>query len=142
MDDIEDLFGPVIYRYTDAEAIDDGVLVALSTTDRVTANAFNEIARVAEDQRDPPACWPVDLMGFIRARTGDDRALAMVIGLVDTQRHMALGHAGRVARYAVHGPHGYRELADVEPNDAATYQTLLLVANEVGGVTLMLTRDS
>ena len=139
---LEDVFGPVISRYSDEQAVEDGVLVALNDTDRVTVNAFNAIAKVAEDQPKPPSCWPVDLFGFCRAKTGDERALAMIGGLVGTERQTALKFAGLVTRYATYGPHGFRSLLSQRPDDPCTYQTLYLTANECGGVTLMLPEDN
>lgn len=137
-----EVFGPVIFRYTDQEAIDDGVFVALTSHDRVTTNALRAITRAVEDQREPPACWPVDLMAFIGAKDADAKAMAMVTGLILTTGQIVARSRGYRALHAVRGATGFRELVEDEPKDAATYLTLLLVANEVGGCTLMLTEDN
>ena len=76
-----EIFGPVIFQYTDKEAIEDGVFIALNYRDRMTSNAFYAIMRVAEDQGDPPSCWPVDLMGYFKAKDAHAKALAMVNGM-------------------------------------------------------------
>ena len=140
--DMEDLFGPVISRYSDEQAVEDGVLVALNATDRVTVNVLAAIAKVAEDQPKPPNMWPVDLFPFVLAKTAEARALAMIGGLVGTERHNALKFAGLVTRYAIYGPHGFRSLVSQRPDDPCTYQTLYLAPNECGGVTLMLPEDN
>jgi hypothetical protein len=48
-DDLEQLFGPVIFSYTDEQAVEDGVLIPLRTPagrdtgHRITASAFDEM---------------------------------------------------------------------------------------------------
>lgn len=146
METQEDIFGPCISRYSDADAIEDGVLVALDKRDRATVNVYSQIAKIAEDQKTPPDRWTVDLFGYCRAKTGEARALAMMSGLIGDVRMMQPRNAERrddtfAVRYAVIGPRGFSRLTTDEPTDGH-FLSLLIMTNEVGGLTLMLPEDN
>jgi hypothetical protein len=57
----------VISTYTDAQACDDGVLVALNPKDRVTRTVWEWLAKKAPKSSKPPDRWPVELMGWFSA---------------------------------------------------------------------------
>jgi len=151
MKELEDIFGPVISSYTDTEAVDDGVLVAVNTKDRVTRTVFEFLAADGVlDPHDPPNRWPIDLIGYIRAKDGDGRALAAVRGLIGTHANEASKVYDREgiwtaklkvkdgkAESLVNGFPDPKE-ADGDPNTL----TLWLIPNENGGVTLMFPEDN
>jgi len=139
--DATDFFGPPIYAYTDETAVEDGFLVPLNNRDRITRAAYVALAKAAEFQTNPPNYWTVDLFGYCRAKTGEARALAMAGGLVDVNRHTVERDGGPLAFYAIRSATGYVRLVEVEPADAATFDTYWLEANERGGVTVMLPGD-
>jgi hypothetical protein len=57
----------VISTYTDAQACDDGVLVALNPKDRVTRTVWEWLVKKAPKTSKPPDRWPVEMMGWFRA---------------------------------------------------------------------------
>ncbi|HVA17029.1 MAG TPA: hypothetical protein VMV59_04870 [Candidatus Dormibacteraeota bacterium] len=57
----------VVSVYTDAQAVDDGLLVAINRADRVTRTVWSELTVRAPKDSQPPNCWPVDLMGWFQA---------------------------------------------------------------------------
>lgn len=63
-DQNESFFKPedVISTYSDAQAVDDGVLVAVNAKDRVSRAAFEFLAAKTPMISRPPNKWPVDLM--------------------------------------------------------------------------------
>ena len=62
-----DLFGEPISTYTSQQAVEDGVLVAVSPRDTVTRTAWEWMVEHAPMDSQPPSCWPVDMMGWFRA---------------------------------------------------------------------------
>jgi hypothetical protein len=112
----EPLFKPedVISTYTDAEACDDGTLVALNPKDRVTRTVWEWLATKAPKTNKPPNRWPVEMMGWFRAMSiskpeaakllskyglgaiavreriiADRKAAALSRGLISTNRQIA-----------------------------------------------------
>jgi hypothetical protein len=59
----------VISTYTDAEAIEDGTVVAISKRDRVTRTVWECLVERAPAGSKPPNRWPVDMMGWFRAES-------------------------------------------------------------------------
>jgi hypothetical protein len=57
----------VISRYTDAQAVDDGILIAITPKDRVSIGVWSSFKEHAPKDSQPPSCWPVDLMGWFQA---------------------------------------------------------------------------
>ncbi len=118
-DDIERLFGPTIFSYTDEQAIADGVLVPLMTPagrdtgHRITANALHELKTYLNDRRDEAslALYVLrEILPLLPEAYRCDR---------EEQRFLAVGYDFRVRR---DGP-------------------LWLTPNEIGGTTLMKRED-
>ena len=132
----ESLFGPVIYSYTDDDAVSDGVLVALDKRDRVTRPVFDWLADNTPLGAKPPDGWPVEMLGWFGAiGTEAERgakAAALAKGLI--------GLHGRKAReiYEKNIGGGIWK-ADLAPSGAP--RTLWLLPNELGGMTLMFPED-
>jgi hypothetical protein len=147
-------FGPVISSYTSEQAVDDGVLVAVTTKDMVTRQVFDFLSRYAAGAEQPPDCWPIELMTWVRAaamprevalkliaelgkdgaqahfkkRIGDNRACSMAKGLIDVN----LRQAQKVYDDNIGGGIWKHEALD---------RTFWLVPNELGGMTLMFPED-
>lgn len=167
----EPLFQPedVISVYSDADAVEDGVLVAVTKKDRVSRAAFEYLIQHALLTVEPPQNWPVELMGFIQAdKVSKAEALKIVAehGLdaqkefekkVRSNRALALakGIIGRDASTAkrVHEQNIgggiytlYPKVQDGKFTELGTRgskesERFWIVPNEVGGVTLLLPED-
>ena len=82
----------VISRYSDENALEDGVLVAVSKRDRVTVGVFAFLGEAApENDGPPPSRWSVPLLEWCRAKTADTKAAALANGFIEAHR----GHAQR-----------------------------------------------
>jgi hypothetical protein len=57
----------VISTYTDGQAVEDGLLVAINQKDRVTRALWEYLVEKAPKGNQPPNRWPVDLMTWFRA---------------------------------------------------------------------------
>jgi hypothetical protein len=69
----------VISRYSDNDAVDDGVLVAIGARDRVTRTVWEALAERAPAGSKPPNRWPVDMMGWFQAENiKKPEALALI----------------------------------------------------------------
>src|ERR1035441_10235330 len=64
---IEDFWGQPISTYSDAEAIEDGILVPINRKDRATRALFTFLADNTPLGAKPPDRWPVEMMGWFRA---------------------------------------------------------------------------
>lgn len=149
------LFRPedVIAEYGDEQALDDGVIVAVSGRDRVTNTAFAWIQEHVGCKSQPPNRWPVDLFPWCSAerdadRAGDlqvsaRRAVAAVRGVIGTYQRQAherdqAGHMLELwADVRSDGVHG---LVEQEPDNPHATR-FWLVPNELGGITLMFPSD-
>ena len=87
---------PVISSYTDEQATDDGELVDIGHGHRVTRALWDFMVARFQATDSPPAGWPVNLMGWVRAgcdgfdsAAGHDRALAASRGLATTHAMQA-----------------------------------------------------
>jgi hypothetical protein len=57
----------VISTYSDGQAIEDGLLVAINQKDRVSRAVWEYLVSKTPKDHRPPANWPVDLMGWFQA---------------------------------------------------------------------------
>lgn len=124
-DDPDDLFGPIIFRYTDADAIDDGVLIPFytrraDTGHRITSNAFHEL-----NEHHRPA-YPTHEEGdFLRFYFAE--LLALIPAALEADRrgsYLTTNFDFQIQQYA-----------------AGRRDQLWYVPNEVGGVTMMKPED-
>lgn len=74
MDEMTKIFGEPISTYSAQQAVEDGVLVAITRHDAVTRTAWEWIKDRVPLDAQPPNCWPVNLMGWFQA--GDISPLA------------------------------------------------------------------
>ena len=104
----------VISTYTDTQACDDGLLIALDAKDRVTRSVWEWLVEKAPKSSQPPNRWPVDMMGWFSATSikkaeaqkliakhgkdtqkvlerivADRKAAALSRGIITTNRHQA-----------------------------------------------------
>lgn len=164
------LFKPedVISTYSDAQAVEDGVLVAVTKKDRVTSNVFEYLAKNTPLTAQPPANWPIDLMGWFQAdkvsktealkivaeygadaqkefesKVRDNRALALAKGIIGKEASTAK----RVYEQNLDGGFLslYPKVVDgkftelgATPNGGEKFW---LIPNENGGVSLMFPED-
>lgn len=160
----------VVSTYTDAQAVDDGVLVAINRADRVTRSVWHALTERAPKDSQPPNRWPVDMMGWFQAakiskveaqkliaKHGLDaqkefekaicerKALALAKGIIST-------HASQAKRTYDENLDGgiYKLFAALKTDgsfdhlSAAAIEpslTLWLLPNENGGTTLMFPED-
>src|SRR5882672_424324 len=63
------IFGPedVISTYSDSQAIEDGILVAINPRDRVTRSVWEWLVENQPKGNQPPNCWPVGMIGWFKA---------------------------------------------------------------------------
>jgi len=153
---IEEFYGPVVSTYTDGQAVDDGILVAVSDRDRVSRPLFDFLAEKLDDT--PPAGWPVDLMGYATARSkaktldevGLRRAVAASRGLIEQNRRAATSvyeeniGGGIWAGFVQLGQQGDREIITGfdETDGPGGDRKVWLMPNECGGLTLMFPEDN
>lgn len=136
--DLFELFGEPISTYTDAEAVEDGMLVSFGAH-RATSAAFEWIAEHASPER-PVTNWPVDLMAFMRATTGREAAVAMVGALLATEEGVATRiweAGGALIRWPELDAAG--EIVTLHETEPAGWEgrVLWFIPNELGGITLM-----
>ena len=76
----DDFWGQPISTYTDRDAIEDGILVPVNRTDRVTRPAFEFLAEHTPLGAKPPANWPVEVMNWFKPlRVTQEQALQMIV---------------------------------------------------------------
>jgi hypothetical protein len=135
----------VVSTYSDGQACEDGMLVAINPKDRVSRAVWEYLAEHAPKGAKPPNNWPVDLMGWFLAKSADDKALAMSSALIRT-------HAAAAERIYSENTDGgifklfgiYDEAGVLTELSTATSLiacTFWLVPNENGGITLMFPED-
>jgi hypothetical protein len=75
------IFGPddVISTYTDRQAIEDGILVAINERDRVTRTVWEYLVTKQPGGSQPPSNWPVAMMGWFRAAAMPKSEAAKII---------------------------------------------------------------
>ncbi len=147
MKNLTELFGEPISVYSDNDAIEDGALVAINDNDRVTRPVWDWITGTMDMKKSqPPSCWPIDLFAYCRAKTPDDRALAMFRGLIDTNRRQALrvydeNIGGGIFTLWINHEGGYGgRPTGVETSDTGGQMKLWFVPNG-NGLTLMFPED-
>lgn len=158
----------VISRYTDEQAVDDGVLVRLNARDRVTRAVWDFLVEHQPAGPKPPDCWPVDLFAWFGAKKPtmpddpvaarmyrDIRAKAMATGLIGAHGQAArrvyeqnIG-GGIWKGYALVGRFNAldrfaRDLPEkrILERDVLSPTTLWLIPNEQGGLTLLFPEDN
>lgn len=144
---------PIISRYTDADAREDGVLVAINKKDRLTRTVFEFLAAHTPLGSKPPNRWPVDLRGWFGAigteAERDTKAVALAAGLIGSHERTAR----RIYRENIGGGIwtgwaavkdgvlvAFQEADATGLNPAETVK-LWLLPNELGGLTLMFPDD-
>lgn len=134
----------VISMYTDDMAVEDGILVPLNGQDRVTRACWEWMADKLGDS--PPDRWPVELMGYIGAESGDDRALAAAKGLLGSWEKKArtvyeenIG-GGIFTLWVRESDEAIIGITDSEFGDGEATR-LWFIPNELGGMTLMFPED-
>lgn len=135
----------VISSYSDREACEDGVLVAIGAKDRVSRAVWDFLFEHAPKGAKPPNCWPVDLLGWFRAKTVDDKVLAMSSALIRTHATRAREvydkniDGGIFKAYILLDDAG--AIGELSLATSFTSKTLWLVPNENDGITLMFPED-
>ncbi len=146
------LTGEVISQYGDQQALSDGVLVAVTDTDRCTRTLFEDLAQWLPDDQ-PPNRWPIDLLTWCRGKQdGPTRAMSACKGLCATSK-LAVSQAegSAVKRWFILANREkdrlavpvIRTLIEHEPTEdqQPSATTIWLLPNERGGVTMMYPSD-
>ena len=142
----------VISTYTDAEAVDDGMLVPIEANDRATRPLWDCLVRGLPEDGQPPNRWPVALLQWFGSAGTDAhrdlRAKASLVGL--------LGSFGREARriYDENIDGGILALwidrkddgpivglCSSEKELTETGVRIWILPNEIGGLTVMFPED-
>lgn len=145
---------PIIFSYTDADAQEDGLLVAIDRKNRVTRAVFDFLTEAAPHGAKPPDRWPVDLFGWFRAKDNTEegrmaKAVALAKGLIGSHEPQARkvydeNIGGGI--WTAYAPLLKGELVALVPEaDAKPHEMmgkkLWLIPNELAGVTLMFPED-
>ncbi len=154
MSDFQDDFfdamdeGFVISSYGDEQAQEDGILVPVGKKDRVTRTCWEFLAAKLGEK--PPNQWPVNLMGYVMAKDGNDRALAASGALLDTwdreaRRIYDENIGGGIFTLWVdvtsEGIQGVYQERDKTADEREPMTRLWFIPNELGGMTLMFPED-
>lgn len=134
------IFGKTIFTYTSAEAVEDGVLVAVTKRDCVTRSVWDHL--VSKVPSAPPDFWPVELMGFCRAKNADDKVLAMTRALIASESAQAIAKDNAGGMFEIHTIESVNEIKGIAREAHPSGRTMWLRPNEVGGVTLMFPEDN
>ena len=167
----ESLFSPedVISTYTDAQACEDGILIALNPKDRVTRTVWEWMVEKAPKSAQPPNCWPVEMMGWFKAASikkaeaqkliakhgkdaqrilerivADRKAAALSRGLIRTNRQQATRVYNENLNGGIFKAHALENNGHIESLteiSSLVNTTLWLLPNENGGITLMFPED-
>lgn len=145
------LFKPadLISEYNDADGVDDGMLIPLSRTDRVTHAVFVALEEGDRGDSAGPGCnMPVPLMQFVAAKNAKERACCYAFGLIDSWRGQA-ERADQATERRIYSGHlcfnadGMLVSFTEGPRDpdAGDCRKVWFVVNELGGITLMYPSD-
>ncbi len=143
-----DGFDFVISGYGDDQAVEDGILVRVDQHDRVTRACWEWMAAKLGDT--PPENWPVELMGYIGAESGDDRALAAAKGLLTQymiparttwERNIGGGIFTLWVDVRSDGIKGVYRESERTKDEREPMTRLWFIPNELGGMTLMFPED-
>ncbi len=125
----------VVHTYTDGEAVEDGVLVAVSETDRVTRAAWEWLRERMGPAEQPPAEWVIDLGTWVAGsamvdagQRADLRAASAARGVIGTNE----AQARKVYEENIGGGIFTFEHSGM---------TFWLIPNELGGITMMFPED-
>ena len=142
-----EIFGEVISSYPDSQACEDGILVPVTKVNRVTRPVWEWMVTNLPEGNKPPDRWPVEMMGWFRAESPDDKALAAAKGLIDSYDRQArnvwdnnIGGGVFTLWVEQHDDKEIRGVCDSEFS-AGENLKLWIIPNEVGGVTLMFPED-
>lgn len=130
-----------IYTYGDAEACEDGVLVALTQRDRCTRALFEDLAKYLPDS--PPNRWPVDLFGYIAAAAKHDpglRAEAACKGLFARHGSQISTDPAPLWMIRKDSESPITDLSETRPDDGSGFE-IWIVTNELNGTTIMYPSD-
>ena len=169
-EELEKLFGPVIFKYTDRDAIEDGILVPVTVQDRVTRSVWEWLHEFTPMTAEPPSCWPVEMMGWFKAgavtqkealamiakhgkdaqqayekEIRDKKALALSLGLIGKERMRATriynnNEGGGILNIFADVDQAAKRILCLTERDAG-HVKMWLIPNELGGVTLMFPED-
>ena len=82
----------LIHAYTDENALEDGVIVAITKKHRATNGVFvYQGEHAPEGDNGPPQNWPVPLLEWMAAKTDNQKAMALARGFIE-------GHTGHAER--------------------------------------------
>jgi hypothetical protein len=159
--------GDVISTYTDREAIEDGIIVAINPRDRVTRTVWEWLVEKQPKDSQPPNCWPVGMMGWFRAAAmpkseavkiiaehgaeegqriyermvRDRKAHALSIGLVDHYRDQARRIYDENTNGGIFKLQVQADGEQIRGIDPLGDIVLWLLPNENGGISLMFPED-
>lgn len=168
--ELEKVFGQPISVYTDREAIEDGILVPVTIDDRATRNVWEWLHQNTPLGPEPPASWPVPMMGWFNTgsftpaqaqkmiatygleaerhyekQLRDKKALALARGLIDRDRAKAKRIYAENIGGGIHVVYAYAPGGKIthlrEQQLVDDDVKLWLLPNELGGITLMFPED-
>ena len=137
---------PVISTYTDAQAVEDGVLVKLWAADRCTRAVWEWLCEHLEADQTPEG-WPLPLLACWEASTAARRALAALGGLIARYEQQARTtyeenrDGGILTLYVVEDDDGRIRALRLGEDPSEPSRTLWLIPNEVGGLTVLFPED-
>ncbi len=147
-DEMVEFFGEPISTYTASQAVEDGILVPVGKRDLVTRPCWEFMAEKLGDS--PPNQWTVNLLGYVMAKDGNDRALAASGPLIDTYKKQATrvweeNIGGGVFTLWVEVKQNrivgvYQESERTE-DQRQPMRKVWMIPNELGGITLMFPED-
>lgn len=131
----------IISEYSDRQAVEDGILVAVANTDRVTRTVWEKLLRWAADKRGPANYWTVILFDAI-SKDPDRRAAGWARGLMTESVDRRRCQADEIIQLWF--DENEWKLYRVAParHDNPHRVELWLRGNELGGVTLMTPEDN
>lgn len=161
--------GDIVSIYTDAQAIEDGLLVSINPRgDRVTRAVWEYLVEKAPKTSEPPSCWPVEMLGWFRAEAmkredaqklladyGREEAQKKLERIVADRKALALSKGviteyGSTARRVYDNNEGggiFKIFATERDGflsgltQVQTGKILWLLPNENGGITLLFPED-
>lgn len=169
----ESFFRPedVISTYTDRQAVEDGIFIAINPRDRVTRTVWEYFAEKAPKRSKPPADWPVSMMDWFQAEKiskidalkliadfgavqgqqkfdrmiAERKALALAKGIITTHAAQAKRVYDENIGGGVFKLHGLVDTAGVlfklSAEPSGVFCNLWLIPNENDGTTLMFPED-
>jgi len=144
----------VISRYTDEQAVDDGVLVKVGPRDRVTRAVWDFFVQHTPLGPQPPPTWPVDLRRWFGGQgteaERDTKAAALAVGILAAhgaaaRRVYEQNSGGGIWKCRAVVRDGVLARLEVDAEQArpagAGGTTLWLMPNELGGLTVLFPED-